>query len=105
MRIIDSNNPANITSAQTGRSGETSQVPSSGRNGVSGAGKNGSGSDRVELSGFAGRVSQMLEKDAGARAERVAQLAAAVRSGSFQVDSAAVSKAIVSQAIALPALP
>jgi flagellar biosynthesis anti-sigma factor FlgM len=99
MRIIDSNNLDNVTSAQTGRSGETSQIASSGKSGASAAGKNGAG-DRVELSGFAGRVSQVMAQDASNRAERVAQLTAAVRSGSFQVDSAAVGRAMVKHAIA-----
>jgi anti-sigma28 factor (negative regulator of flagellin synthesis) len=98
MRIIESNNLENVTSAQSGRAGATAQVTSSGRNGTSAAGKD-AATDRVELSGFAGRVSQVLATDAGSRAQRVAQLAAAVRSGAYQVDSAAVSRAIVSQAI------
>jgi len=99
MRIIDSNHLENTTSAQTGRSGDTSSVTSAGKNGSSAAGKTGGSADRVELSGFSGRVSQTLQTDASSRAQRVAQLSALVRSGKYQVDSKAVSKAIVDQAI------
>jgi anti-sigma28 factor (negative regulator of flagellin synthesis) len=40
-----------------------------------------------------------MQSDAASRTQRVAQLAAAVQSGTYQVDPMAVSRAIVDQAI------
>ena len=98
MRIYDSNQLGNLGTAQTGRSNETPSIVSPGKK-DSGVGKSGTGADRVELSGFSGKVSQTLQADATSRAQRVSQIASAVRSGNYKVDSMAVSKAIINQAI------
>jgi flagellar biosynthesis anti-sigma factor FlgM len=102
MRINDTNGlgngVGNLGATQTGRS-ESPSVVSPGKSG-SGSGKTGSSSDRVELSSFTGRMSQTMQADAASRAQRVSQIAAAVRSGTYKVDSMAVSKAIIDQAVA-----
>jgi flagellar biosynthesis anti-sigma factor FlgM len=96
---IDSNNLGNLGPSQAGRSSETPAIVAPDKNG-SGVGKTGTGADRVELSGFTGRVSESLQSDAASRAQRVSQLTAAVRSGTYKVDSLAVSRALIDQAIA-----
>jgi anti-sigma28 factor (negative regulator of flagellin synthesis) len=94
---IDSNNLGNLGPSQAERSGETPAIVSPGKNGS--AGKTGASADRVELSGFTGRVSESLQADAASRGQRVSQLAAAVRSGTYKLDSRAVSGAVVDDAI------
>jgi anti-sigma28 factor (negative regulator of flagellin synthesis) len=44
-------------------------------------------------------VSPMLEPDAARRAEKISRIAAAVQSGTYPVDSPAVSRAIVDDAL------
>ncbi len=44
-------------------------------------------------------VSQILDAGAASRAGKVSRIAAAVQSGSYQVDSQAVSRAIVDDAL------
>jgi flagellar biosynthesis anti-sigma factor FlgM len=98
MRIVDSTNLGNTTPAQTGRTGELNSVDSSGRSGS--ARKNGaSAGDSVELSSFTDRLSRTMQEAAVSREQRISQLTAAVRSGSYQVDPAAVSHAMVNEAI------
>ena len=44
-------------------------------------------------------VSQMLDADAASRAEKIRRIAAALQSSAYQVDSQAVSRAIVDEAL------
>jgi flagellar biosynthesis anti-sigma factor FlgM len=99
MRIVDTNQAGNSSPAQTGRTGATRPVDSTGSKN-SGSGKVSQSGDSVQLSGFSGKVSQSLQTDASARAQKVAQVAAAVKSGTYKVDAQAVSRAIVDHAIA-----
>jgi flagellar biosynthesis anti-sigma factor FlgM len=55
--------------------------------------------DRTELSGVADRLTEILQADSGARAERIQQLKETVASGAYHVDSAALSHAIVNEAL------
>lgn len=82
---------------QTNRASGTESTGSTGK----GAGPRSSNSDTdgLQLSGFAGTLSKVLQSDSTGRSQRVAQLAAAVQSGTYQVDPAALSKAIVDHAI------
>jgi anti-sigma28 factor (negative regulator of flagellin synthesis) len=98
MRITEQNTQVSTTSTQpqrvagaqaTGSSGESKSVSQ-----VS------SGGDQAEFSGFLSRLSQNLQSDTAGRAQRVSQLAAAVQSGSYKVDSASLSRTLVDQAIA-----
>lgn len=99
MRIVDTTNLGNTTPAQTGRAAELRSIDSGGKAGS--VSKKGSATaDSVQLSGFADRIAQTMQDAAVSRAQRVSELTAAVRSGSYQVDAKAVSHDIVSQAIA-----
>ena len=97
MKIVDTNNVGNTTSAQTGRTGELHSIDRAGKHGS--ADKSPGLKDSVELSGFTGRLSQTMQDATINRAQRISELTAAVRSGSYQVDAAAVSQAMVNQAI------
>ena len=97
MRIVD-NSTANSSPAQTGRTGASRPVESTGSN-PSGSGQVSQSGDSVQLSGFSGKVAQSLQSDASARAEKVEQITTAVQSGTYKVDAKAVSHAIVRQAL------
>jgi anti-sigma28 factor (negative regulator of flagellin synthesis) len=56
--------------------------------------------DGLQLSKSAATLSRIAENDAAARSQKVSKLAAAGKTGSYKVESAAVSKAIVDHAIA-----
>ncbi len=55
--------------------------------------------DSAELSGLAGRISQALSRDNSARSEKAQQLSAAVASGQYNPDAAAVSRGVVNEAL------
>ena len=57
-------------------------------------------SDGLQLSNLAGSLSKIMQSDSASRAQRVAQLTAAVRSGTYQVDPQAVSRAMVDHIVA-----
>ena len=99
MRIVDTTSLGNTTPAQTGRTGELRSIDSGGKPG-SVPRKGSSATDTVQLSGFTDRLAQTMQEAAASRAQRVTQLTAAVRSGSYQADAKAVSHDLVSQAIA-----
>jgi len=98
MRINDQNGRGNALTQTNG----TSSVGRTDRHGdakpASGAG---SGSDSVQISGIAGQLSKTLAAGSSSRSQRVSELAQAVRSGTYQVDGAAVSRAMVDQAISM----
>src|SRR5437879_5759298 len=60
----------------------------------------GGSSDRAELSGLAGKISQAVGRDTADRAAKVEQLRLQVASGGYQADSAAISSGIVNEALA-----
>jgi anti-sigma28 factor (negative regulator of flagellin synthesis) len=97
MRIVDNNSPANMPLGQAGRTAETQATGSTGKSG-SNAPLPG-GTDGLKLSRFTGTISQAIQGDSATRSQRVAQLSAAYKSGSYHVDPAAVSRAIVDHAI------
>lgn len=82
---------------------QTTQAAEAQTNGTSAKAKGAQGStsqtDGLQLSNFAGTLSQVLQSDSSSRSQRVAQLAAAVQSGTYQVNAQAVSKAIVDHAV------
>jgi anti-sigma28 factor (negative regulator of flagellin synthesis) len=75
---------------QTGESGRTSSSAS--RTGVTGS------SDNLQLSSIASRLQTSSGVDSG-RASRLASIAQAVKSNTFQVDSAQISRAMVAEAV------
>ena len=93
---IDNSNPGAAALGQTAPTTET-QAASSTKKG-SGASSS-SAADGLQLSKFAGSLSQIMESDSANRSQRVAQLAAAVQSGTYKVDPQAVSRALVDHAI------
>jgi anti-sigma28 factor (negative regulator of flagellin synthesis) len=99
MRIIDSNNIGHTGAAEAGRAGEAKTV-TDGKVGRSNKGSSGAGGDSLQLSGLAGRISSALQADSVSHSRRLSELSAAVRSGNYQVDSHAVSRALVDRAIA-----
>jgi flagellar biosynthesis anti-sigma factor FlgM len=99
MRISDPNGLGHLASAQNGRAGETEAINQSLKGGSDAAGKAAS-SDRLQLSTFAGRLSEALATGSAVRAERVAQLKAAVQSGAYQPDPLAISRSIVDFSLA-----
>jgi flagellar biosynthesis anti-sigma factor FlgM len=96
MRINDQNGQGNAITPTNGTS-------SAGRANANGnaTSASGSGSDSVQLSGFAGQLSKSLQAGSSNRSQRVSEIAQAVRSGTYQVDGAAVSRAMVDQAISM----
>jgi flagellar biosynthesis anti-sigma factor FlgM len=75
----------------------------SGSRRTAGGGTAGTGSDSVELSGLAGKISQAVSQDAVDRSAKVDQLRSQVANGSYQPDSAAISSGIVKESLAAAA--
>ncbi len=98
MRIVDSTTVGNAAPAQTGRTGALQSIDSAGKH-ASALTKGSSATDSVQLSGFADRLSQTLQTAAASRAQRISELTAAVRSGTYQADAQAISRSMVSQAL------
>jgi flagellar biosynthesis anti-sigma factor FlgM len=97
MQIADNNSLNNGPLEQTSRAADTQATGSP----VKGAGSPASTSqnDGVQISNFAGTLSHVLQSDSTDRSQRIAQLAAAVQSGSYQVDPMAVSRAIIDHTV------
>src|SRR5262249_8606764 len=72
-RISDPQRLGHLPSAQNGRTGETEAITPSLKEGSVTAEKSAS-SDRLELSSFAGRLSEALTASSAGRAQRVAEL-------------------------------
>lgn len=94
---IDNSSCGKTGLEQTTRAAETQSTGSSAKG--KGAQSSTSQTDGLQLSSFAGTLSKVLQSDSTGRSQRVAQLAAAVQSGTYQVDPQAVSRAIVDHAI------
>jgi flagellar biosynthesis anti-sigma factor FlgM len=98
MRIEDNNN---LTAALGQTAGTTPANPGASSNKAGGASSSTSAADGLELSKFAGSLSQVMQNDSANRSQRVAQLTAAVRSGTYQVDPQAVSRAMVDHIVGI----
>jgi flagellar biosynthesis anti-sigma factor FlgM len=94
MRIADPNSPGHALPAETAASPSAARPPQDDATGAATL-----ESDRAELSRVADRVTELLQADSGDHAERIRQLKEAVANGTYQVDSAAVSRAMVDEAI------
>jgi hypothetical protein len=97
MRVYDTN-LTGTAAAETGRAQETQRTDRGSQSQTSRGG--GSGSDRVELSGALGRLSQTLSDYSHDRATRVQALTSLYQSGKYQPDSGGTSRAMVSEALA-----
>ena len=96
MRIEDNNTTAAL--GQTAGSAQTQPANSTTKS--NGTSSSPSAADGLQLSTFAGSLSRIMQSDSANRSQRVAELAAAVRSGTYQVDPQAVSRAMVDHIIA-----
>jgi anti-sigma28 factor (negative regulator of flagellin synthesis) len=96
MRIYD-RNLTGAAGAETGRTQETQRPENaSGSNRTNAGTQSG---DRVELSQNMGHLSQALAKDGSGRAARIQELAASYQRGTYRPDAAAVSRAMISDAL------
>src|SRR5689334_8065070 len=98
MRIYDVN-LTGPSAAETSRAQEAQRTDRTGGTRSGGPGSYGS-NDRVEFSSTLGRLSQALGADGSARANRVQELAALYQSGNYRPDSRAISRGMVSEALA-----
>ncbi|MEI9973621.1 MAG: flagellar biosynthesis anti-sigma factor FlgM [Ignavibacteriota bacterium] len=98
MRINDQNGGGNALT-------QTNGISSAGRadrnTDSKPASTTGSSSDSVQISGFAGQLSKTLQAGSSSRAQRVSEIAQAVRGGTYQVDGSAVSRAMVESTLAM----
>lgn len=95
MKVLDTNLTGTSATAAPPSGSVTRQA------GLTGAqpGKPGSG-DRVEFSGFAGKLGSTLGAQSADRANRVAALARDYQAGRYQPDAPATSRALVSETLA-----
>jgi anti-sigma28 factor (negative regulator of flagellin synthesis) len=98
MRIYD-NNLSGTSAAEAGRAQETQKLDR-GEGAKAGVGKPGGSGDRVEFSSALGSLSRTMSESASSRASQVQALAAQYQSGNYHPDSAAISHAMVSDALA-----
>jgi len=96
MKIYDQN-PSGAAAAETRRAQDVQQSER-GKTGRS-AGGGSSSSDRVELSGGLGRLSETLAAFQSDRAGRVQALAAEYQSGGYQPNSTATSRGMIGEAL------
>jgi len=95
MKITNHNSP----SVSTPGLGNAQEIQKSG-SGVSGTGSKGrTGNDRVEFSSTLGSLSRAMESYSSSSSSRVQALAAQYQSGTYKVDSAAISRSLVSEAL------
>ena len=97
MRVYDQN----LKGAAAGQTGNAQEVHGAGRSGNS-TRTHGSHSegDRIELSHTMGALSRAINAHETGRAARVQELAAQHARGEYRADSAATSRAMVSDAVA-----
>jgi anti-sigma28 factor (negative regulator of flagellin synthesis) len=93
---IQNDNLAGTQASETSRANEISRAGSSSS---ARAGKAGGGADHVEISSLSEGISAANSAQQTQQAARVRQLAALYSSGRYHVDSTAVGKAIVANAI------
>jgi anti-sigma28 factor (negative regulator of flagellin synthesis) len=96
MKIYDRSLTGSGT-AETGRTQETQRADQASAGRKTGGAGNG---DRVELSGALSLISQALTSFGSSRTARVQELTAQYQNGSYQADSAATSRALVSEVLA-----
>lgn len=94
MRINDSNQTASTVSQSQAAAVKGTTQPGKSRDLSGAADRN--GDDQVSLSG----ISQMLGLSSATRADQISRLTSLVRSGQYQVSSAALSQSIVSEGLA-----
>jgi len=96
MKVYDRNLAGAAATGSTRTEGAQTTPGSSGRTQSSSQTASG---DQVELSGTLGRLSAALSSQGTARAARVAALAHAYRSGTYEPNSAGTAKGLVAEAL------
>lgn len=94
---IDDTYLSGVTAPQSGKAGEIRRTD---ENRTAQVGNSAASTDQVQLSDLSGKISRTLEADASARTQRVQELAASVRAGTYVVNEHAVSRAIISESLA-----
>jgi flagellar biosynthesis anti-sigma factor FlgM len=87
----------NLTS--TSGTGSTQEVQKPGSGSSSSRAKSGAGGDTVELSSTLGSLSRAMGSYSSSRDSQVQALAAQYQSGTYKVDSAAIGRGMVSEAL------
>jgi hypothetical protein len=95
---VDDRNLNGVAGLQTGRTPDTHGAERAGSTSGSQISES-QGGDRVEISGTAGLVAQALGTGSADRAQRIQQLSADYRSGNYQPNSLATSRAIIQDAL------
>ena len=95
---VDDRNLNGAAGLQPGRTSGANGAERTGSNSGSQVSESQSG-DRIEISGAAGLVSQALHITSSERAQRIQQLTADYRSGNYQPNSLATSRAIIQDAL------
>ena len=98
MRVYDQN-LTGTSGAQAGRTQETQKADRT-ENARSGSAGSSGPVDRVEFSSAMGTLSRAMSAHESSRASHVQALAAQYQSGSYRPDSAATSRAMVSESLA-----
>jgi anti-sigma28 factor (negative regulator of flagellin synthesis) len=93
---IQNDSLAGTAASETSRTQDVVQI---GGKGSRSGSRIGSSSDSVEISSLSGQIANASSAAEATQASRVRQLAALYSSGRYQVDSAALSSALVSHAI------
>ncbi len=97
MRIYD----VNLTGSSAAEAARAQEAQRTERGGSSrNAGVSSGSGDSIEFSSSLGRLSQTMASYASSRSSRVDALAAQFQSGAYRPDSTAISKGIVSEALA-----
>jgi flagellar biosynthesis anti-sigma factor FlgM len=89
----------NSTSASTSGTGSAQEIQKSGSGSPGAGAKSATGGDRVELSSTLGSLSRAMESYSSSRDSHVQALAAQYQSGTYKVDSAAISRGMISEAL------
>lgn len=91
-------NDANLNAVTSGASQAAAQAAAAGTSRAGTTGKHGHGRDAVELSGLSSAL-RSLAAGGPEHSARIEKLAAAYQSGNYRVDSPAVSRHIVNDAL------
>jgi anti-sigma28 factor (negative regulator of flagellin synthesis) len=95
MKVYD----VNLTGTSATESGRTQGTQRADRGDTTQASKEGSGGDRVELSGTSSRIAHAISSYSADRAGKVQALAQQYQSGTYQPDSVKTSQGIIAEAL------
>lgn len=89
----------NSTSASVSGTGGAQEIQKPGNSGAGAGAKSGAGGDSVEFSSTLGSLSRAMESFNNSRVKVVQSISAQYRSGAYQVDAAATSRGLISEAL------